>query len=126
MRQGGCIYILPGMLEQGFSYSTAAGSRPGVTILTLTGPLTLSNIFQLQAEIRSLKPPCLIVDLAQVPYMDSAGLGVLMNAFVSAQDGGRKVLLANVNDRLRALFEMTRVDSILHVAGSVEAAEGEA
>ncbi|MDP9037834.1 MAG: STAS domain-containing protein [Acidobacteriota bacterium] len=114
------------MLDQSFSYAAAAGSRPGVTILTLTGPLTIGNIFALQAEMRTLKPPCLILDLTHVPYMDSAGLGVLMNAFVSAQGDGRKLLLANVNQRVLSLFEMTRVESILPIFPSVQTAEAQA
>lgn len=113
------------MLEEGFTYSTADGSKPGVTILTLAGPFTLANIFQVQSDLRGLKPPCLVMDLAQVPYMDSAGLGVIMNAFVSAQGGGRKVVLANVNERIRSLLEMTRVDAVLQVCESVEAAEAQ-
>lgn len=114
------------MLEQGFRYTTADGSKPGVTILTLEGPFTIAHIFELQADIRNMRPPCLIVDLSGVPYMDSAGLGVLMNAFVSAQGSGRKVLIANPNERLRALLEMTKVDTVLRAYPSVSAAEQDA
>ena len=114
------------MLEQEFSYATSDGTKPGVTILTLDGPFTIGNIFQIQSDLRTLKPPCLIVDFAGVPYMDSAGLGVIMNAFVSAQGGGRKVFVANVNDRIRSLLEMTRVDRVLEVCESVQAAEAQA
>jgi anti-sigma B factor antagonist len=55
--------------------------------------------------------------------MDSAGLGVVMNYFVSAQDNGRKLLLVGVNDRVRALLEMTKVDSVLRMCDSVEVAQ---
>ena len=114
------------MLEQGFRYSASDGSKPGVAVLTLEGPFTISNIFELQAEIRNVRPPCLILDLAGVPYMDSAGLGVIMNAFVSAQSGGRKLLLVHVNERIQSLFEMTKVDSLLPTYMSLEAAEANA
>lgn len=114
------------MLEQGLTYTTAQGSKPGVTILALTGPFVIANMFQLQSELRTLQPACLIVDMASVPYMDSAGLGVLMNSFVSAQSHGRKFLLAGVNERIRSLFEMTQVDSIFRMYDSVQSAESEA
>jgi anti-sigma B factor antagonist len=58
--------------------------------------------------------------------MDSAGLGVMMNYFVSAQSHGRKFLLTGVSDRLRALLEMTKVDNVLQICDSVEAAEAQA
>jgi anti-sigma B factor antagonist len=111
------------MLEKELKYATSNGAREGTVILSLEGPFTLGNMFQFQAELRSLKPPCLIMDIAEVPYMDSAGLGVLMNYFVAAQGDGRKFILTGVNDRVRALLEMTKVDAVLKICDSVEAAQ---
>jgi anti-anti-sigma factor len=119
-------YILPPMLDKELTYTASAGAKEGTVILTLDGPFTLSNIFQLQTELRTLKPACLIMDLTSVPYMDSAGLGVVMNYFVSAQGNGRKFLLVGVNERVRALLEMTKVDSVLGLCDSVEDAQSQA
>jgi anti-anti-sigma factor len=116
-------YILAPMLEKELSYTTSDGTKEGTVILTLEGPFTLGNMFQLQGELRSLKPACLIMDMVAVPYMDSAGLGVIMNYFVSAQGAGRKLILSGVNERVKALIEMTRVDTILKIADSIEAAQ---
>jgi len=114
------------MLEKELSFTVSEGAKEGIVIVRLDGPFTLSNLFQVQSELRALKPACLIVDMSSVPYMDSAGLGVIMNSFVSAQSGGRKFLLAGVSDRLRALFEMTKVDSVLQIYDSVDAAHSAA
>lgn len=114
------------MPEQGLTYSFSDGSKPGITVLKLEGPFILNNMFQLQAELRNQKPPCMIMDLTAVPFMDSAGLGVIMNSYVSAQGGGRKFLICGVNDRVKALLEMTKVDSVLQSCDSVEAAEARA
>jgi anti-sigma B factor antagonist len=111
------------MLEKELSYTTSDGAKEGTVILRLAGPFTLVNMFQLQNELRTMKPDCLIMDLAEVPYMDSAGLGVIMNYFVSAQNGGRKFFLTTVNERIRALFDMTKVDSVLPICASIEAAQ---
>lgn len=108
------------------SYTVTDGAKEGVLILALDGPFTLGNMFKLQSEMRSLTPPCLIMDLSAVPYMDSAGLGVIMNYFVSAQSHGRKLILTGVSDRIRALFEMTKVDGVLKISDSVPAAEAQA
>lgn len=113
------------MPEQDFSYSITNGAKDDTVILRLTGPFTLGNMFQLQSELRTLKPAILIMDIAGVPYMDSAGLGVIMNYYVSAQNHGRKFYLCGVNERVRALLELTKVDSVLHLSESVEAAEAE-
>ena len=110
------------MLDKELSYTTSAGAKEGTVIMTLQGPFTLGNMFQLQGELRSLKPACLVLDMTSVPYMDSAGLGVVMNYFVSAQAAGRKVILAGVNERVKALMEMTKVDAVLKMVDSVEVA----
>lgn len=114
------------MLEKELSYSISDGAKPGVTILTLEGPFVLSNMFKLQGEMRTLKVPCLIMDMTQVPYMDSAGLGVIMNYFVSAQGAGRKFFLVGVSERIQSLLEMTRVDGVLNTCDSINAAEAQA
>ena len=65
----------------------------------------------------------MILDLTNVPYMDSAGLGVLMNYYVSAQNNHREFLMAGVNERIQALLDMTKVDRILKIYPSVKSAE---
>jgi anti-anti-sigma factor len=114
------------MLDRELTYATVKGAKPGTTILTLKGPFTLGNMFKLQTDLRALTPDCLIMDLTGVPYMDSAGMGVIMNCFVSAQGRGRKFLLVGVNDRVRALLQMTKVDSVLKMYDSVDAAQAQA
>jgi anti-anti-sigma factor len=92
---------------------TAAPSGEGVTILELHGPLTLQTSFDFQRDLAQHKPAVLILDLTDSPYMDSAGLGLLMNYYVSAEKNGRKLLLAGANERIQALLQMTRVNLIL-------------
>jgi anti-sigma B factor antagonist len=111
------------MLEKELTYTVSDGAREGIVILRLDGPFTLGNMFKLQSDLRALTPPCLIMDLSSVPYMDSAGLGVMMNYFVSAQSHGRKFFVTGVSDRLRALLEMTKVDNVLQICDSVDAAQ---
>ncbi len=111
------------MNDKALTYTSSAGTKEGTVILKLVGPLTLGNMFTLQNDLRAMKPACLIVDMTDVNYMDSAGLGVLMNAFVAADDGNRKFLLAGVNQRIMSLLEMTKVDQVLKLFPSVEAAE---
>lgn len=108
------------------AYSMSDGAKAGTKIVKLEGPMTIGNMFGLQNELRIVKPPCLILDLSDVPYMDSAGLGVIMNSFVSAQGGGRKLILVGVSERVRALLEMTKVDAVLPICDTVDAAEATA
>lgn len=103
-----------------------ADGRDGVIVLALNGPLTLQNIFAFQDEVARHEPPLLIIDLTESPYMDSAGLGSLMNAYVHAQKNGRKLVLAGANMRVNALLEMTKVHLILKNYATVAEAKATA
>lgn len=111
------------MPDDSLTYSSTAGQHEGTTILKLDGPLKLATMFSFQGEFRAMKPKVLIVDLTDSPYMDSAGLGILMNYYVAAQNEGRRILLASVNERIASLLELTKVNGILKSYPTVEAAE---
>jgi anti-sigma B factor antagonist len=54
----------------------------------------------------------MILDLTEVPYVDSSGLGSLITAYVSRQKAGQRVALSGVNDRVLKLFKITNVESL--------------
>ena len=114
------------MRDEPLQWTSRPGASDGVTVLELSGPLTLGNIFEFQKTLAEVKGPVTIVDMASVPYMDSAGLGVLMNFYVAAEKNGRRTALANANARVEALLESTRVKELLRSSASVEAAEAAA
>jgi anti-sigma B factor antagonist len=95
----------------------------GARLLMLEGPLTLQNIFDFQNVVRKDHAD-VIIDLAGVPYMDSAGLGAILGAFVSSQRTNHKFALVNLPDRLKTMFQVAHVDTLLPIFSSVEAAEG--
>jgi anti-anti-sigma factor len=111
------------MRDEPLTFSSTPGRGEGTTVLKLVGPLTISTMFGFQDEFRSITPHVLVLDMSGVPYMDSAGLGLVMNYYVSAQDHGRKLLLAGVNERVAELFKMTRVQGVLTNFATVESAE---
>src|SRR3974377_1895715 len=81
----------------------------GSVVLRGHGPLLLGNFFPLQTMVRSDSSNVLILDLADMPYIDSAGIGCLVGAHVSRQGSGRKLVLVGGNERLLASFKGTRV-----------------
>ncbi len=111
------------MRDEPLVYTFAEGGKDGGTVVKLTGPLTLSNMFNFQTEMRGIRSPLTIFDLSESEYMDSAGLGVLVNFYVSAEKNGRKMALTGVNHRIEALLDMTHVKSLLRVFPTVAEAE---
>ena len=111
------------MSDEAMTFTQQPGSRDGIEILSLSGPFTLGNMFQFQRALQDIRPPYLIFDISQVPYMDSAGLGLLVNFFVGSQKNGRKMAVVGATPRILALFELTKVDSLLKVYPTIEGAE---
>jgi anti-anti-sigma factor len=100
------------------------GKKPGTRVFCLTGPLTLRNLFELQTELRSTEPAALtIIDITAVPYMDSAGMGLVMNHYVRCQTRGAKLVVSGANNRVMDLFKVTKVDTVLPLAATIEAAD---
>ena len=89
------------------------GRLEGERIVKLSGPFTISTVFEFQDTIRTNHPPITIVDLADVPYMDSAALGSLMGLHVSCQQHGLRYALVGASQRLHMVFRVSGVDALL-------------
>ena len=96
------------------------------SILRLHGPLLLGNFFSFQNLVRSDSAKLLIIDMADVPYIDSAGIGCLVGAHVSRENSGRKLIVAGATERLVNALKATRVDQLFQFATDVEQAKTKA
>jgi anti-sigma B factor antagonist len=111
------------MAEQPLQIEGIPGSREGIRILRLTGPLTLSNLFGFQSQLRADNSPSLILDFTNVPLADSAGIGALVGAYVTRQKDGRSMGLVGVNQRIHNALEVTRVQNFFRFYGTIAEAE---
>ena len=103
---------------------TLAGSRSDVRIIKLRGPLTINNFFAFQDLTRQLSDGrVLLIDLADVPYIDSAALGSLIGLHVSCERTSRKYALVSAGDRLKSMFAVAGVNQFLVVYESISDAE---
>jgi len=102
---------------------TLASNSPGVRVLKLDGPLTLANSFEFQNLVRADRNSDLIIDLSDVPYIDSSGIGCLVNGYVSHQNAGQNLFLVAVPDRVRVCMRVTRVEGLFPTFPTVSDAE---
>ena len=93
------------------------------TVLQLNGPLTLATLFDFQKAVREPGAGDTIIDVSGVPYIDSAGLGVILAHWSHTQRNNQKFAMVGVNDRVKVLLEITKVNSILPVFLTIEDAE---
>jgi anti-sigma B factor antagonist len=114
------------MPDQPLQIEELSGSREGIRILRLSGPLSLTNVFGFQAKVRADTSRGLILDFTAVPLADSAGIGALVGAYVSRQRDGRSLGLVGVNQRIHQALEVTRVDNFFRFFGTVAEAEAAA
>jgi anti-sigma B factor antagonist len=111
------------MFSKSLQITAELGAREGTRILHLNGPLDMETTLEFQGVVRAESSPVLIVDFGGVPYMDSAGLGAIVGAYVSAQKAQRRIALTGMNERLRALVELNRLSKILATYTSIAEAE---
>jgi anti-anti-sigma factor len=109
------------MSSKELTFELLAGANPNEHTYRLIGPLVLNNMFSFQEVLRS-ESVTTILDLTDVPYIDSAGLGILTNSYVAHQRQGRKLLFVGVNERVQALFELTNLDKLFEVFPTLESA----
>jgi anti-sigma B factor antagonist len=98
----------------------------GITVLELSGRVTLgeeSN--QLRTKVKDILAQGkkrLVLDLGNVSYIDSAGLGTLVAGYTSSQSQGAGMKLANLTKRFREQLNITKLVTVFDVYSSVEEA----
>jgi len=98
-------------------------SQDGLSVMQLSGPVSLTTLFDFQSAVREDSANTLIIDMSEVPYIDSAGIGSLVNAHVSRVNSGRKLLLSGVADRVQTILTITGVFKVFSTFPTVEAAK---
>jgi anti-sigma B factor antagonist len=112
------------MSTPAFQIAERAGANAKAHILCLTGALTYSAAPALQEAVRTAGAlPVLIMDLTEVPSVDSMAIGALVRAYVFCNKAGRKLLLVGVNHRIRNVLRLTGVDSLFDTYPTISEAE---
>ena len=106
-----------------FRVEWLAGPREDVRVLKLSGPFVINGVFDFQTEVRNNSSPITIIDLTDVPYMDSAALGSILGLHVSCQKDKKQYGLVGVCDRIWTLLRVARVDTLVVVYSSLAEAE---
>ena len=86
-------------------------------------PFALNNVLEFQPTAKGVQPSLNILDLTEVPYMDSAGLGIIVRHYVRCKSKGVKLIVAGADPRVFDLFKLTKVDGLIPAVATVEEAE---
>jgi anti-sigma B factor antagonist len=107
------------MASEALKVERLFGELGGRGVLRLKGPLTIENLSDFQNAIRRENVPTMILDLTEVPYIDSAGLGSLVSVYVSRHKSGQRMALSGVNGRIINLLEITHVEHLFLIFPSL-------
>jgi anti-sigma B factor antagonist len=97
--------------------------QDGETVIaSLRGEIDLHNSPQVRTALLKYldenKPKKMVLNLAEVPYMDSSAIAVLVEALQRMRKGGGKIYLTDLQPRVKGLLEIARLDSIFSVVSS--------
>lgn len=107
------------------SFTVRKNDEKGVVVIGVDGQLIVGNRHELkQMIIDSMEAgeTKFVVDFAVTGYIDSSGLGVLVSLSKKIREAGGDLRLAGLNDDLRTLFELTKLDTLFTISDSVEEA----
>ena len=98
----------------------------GVTILDLSGRITLGEgSVQLRDAVRDLiskGAKRILLNLAEVNYIDSSGIGELVSAFTSVRNQGGELKLLNLTKKVHDLLQITKLYTVFDIKDDEAAA----
>ncbi len=102
--------------------------NPEVIVIKPSGILDNRHSTQLRQEVEAIcagatdssiaqsgQPITLLIDLADITFIDSTGLGNLVLVFKALQAAGGQLYLCSVGQQVRLLFELTGVDQVFQI-----------
>jgi anti-sigma B factor antagonist len=97
----------------------------GVVVVAVDGQLIVGNRQELKQRILDALEAGdrkFLVDFSRTGYIDSSGLGVLVSLSKKIRDQGGDLRLAGLNEDLKTLFELTKLDTLFGISDSPDEA----
>lgn len=91
-----------------------------------SGILDSTKAAQFREEVSKLVESgadIILIDLKEVTFIDSSGLGALVSALKTVRSAGGKLCICSINEQVRMLFELTSMDRVFEVYSSREECE---
>ncbi|MBT8487222.1 MAG: STAS domain-containing protein [Gemmatimonadetes bacterium] len=90
-----------------------------VTLIEVEGQLIVGNRQELKQQVLEQLEDGdrkFVIDFAETGYIDSSGLGVLVSLSKKIREQGGELRLSSLNEDLRTLFELTKLDTLFRIA----------
>jgi anti-sigma B factor antagonist len=103
----------------------AAKQEQKSNVLPLDGEIDLHVSPEVAASLRTMienKPKQVVIDLTKVTYLDSSGLAVLIEGMQNVQKYGGRFGLAGVQEDVKHVFDIARLDQVFQIYPDVDTA----
>ena len=104
---------------------TQTKDQSGVAVLQVEGQLVVGNRQELKDLVQAALDRGerrLLIDFSRTGYIDSSGLGALVSISKRIREAGGELRLSGLNDDLRSLFELTKLDTLFAITETPEQA----
>jgi anti-sigma B factor antagonist len=109
------------------SFTVRKDDDKGVMVLGVDGQLIVGNRHELKQKVLDALEGgerTFLIDFSSTGYIDSSGLGVLVSLSKKIREGGGDLRLAGLNEDLRTLFELTKLDALFAISDAPDEALG--
>lgn len=99
----------------------ASRTPSGVTVISVEGQLIVANRQDLKQQVQEALDRGerkFLFDFTPTAYIDSSGLGALVSISKKVREAGGELRLAGLNDDLRSLFELTKLDTLFALSST--------
>jgi anti-sigma B factor antagonist len=99
----------------------------GAAVVKLAGEVDMSHspgVHQALVEVLEKRPGRLVIDLTEVSYMDSSGVGILVDALRRVRVSGGKLVLVAVAPRVLSVLQITKLDQFFEMHPTLQEALG--
>ena len=99
-------------------------SRDGVLIISASGRLDSTSAGALEAILpaRTKEQKAVVLSLAEVPYVSSAGLRVLLIGAKAAKAAGNRLVITGLSPAVREVFDISGFSKIFTIEPDIDAA----
>jgi anti-sigma B factor antagonist len=91
----------------------------GVTVVDVSGRITLGEgnviLRELVRDLMEKGRNAIVLNLGQVQYIDSSGLGELVKAHATVRNQGGQLKLTNLNKRVHDLLDITHLSAVFDI-----------
>jgi anti-sigma B factor antagonist len=100
-------------------------SEGNATVVALQGEIDMHHtpgVHRALSDAYEKKPSRLVVNLEDVTYMDSSGIGTLVEALRKLKVYNGRLVLCGMNERVHSVFEITRLDQFFTIVATEQEA----